>query len=204
MVISKALLFKIPNHVTLKNVQQEEIEELVAVSKRGDSSAFGKLYDLFVNQIYRYVYYRVGKEEAEDLTELVFLKTWENIRQYKSGKRSFSSWIFRIAHNVVVDYYRSNNYQAELHENIKDERLEMQTMERAHRHFDQSLLNEAMRGLKDHYRQIIILKYINELSYEEIGYIMGKSQASLRILQFRALKSLRNILESSGISQEDV
>lgn len=190
--------------MALRNVQQEEIERLVATSKRGDPSAFGKIYDLFVNQIYRYIYYRAGKEEAEDLTELVFLKTWENIRQYKPGKRSFSSWIFRIAHNVVVDYYRSNNYQAELHENIKDERLEMQTVSRAHRHFDQTLLSSAMRELKDHYRQIIILRYINELSYEEIGYIMGKSQAGLRILQFRALKSLRNILESNGISEEDV
>lgn len=181
-------------------ISDPEIEILVAASQRGDSGAFGKLYDFFVSSIYRYVYYRVGSEEAEDLTELVFLKTWENIRTYRQDNRRFSAWLFRIAHNVVVDFYRSNHFQGILSEDLPDLRKEANSIERAHRHFDQQLLGQAMKNLKDHYRQILILKYMNDLSNEEIGQIMGRSQAALRILQYRALKSLKRALENMGFS----
>lgn len=190
-----------------KTIQQgdvDKIDKLVVASRNGDADAFGELYDAFVDQIYRYIYYRVGAEEAEDLTELVFLKTWENIKKYHADGGSFSSWIFRIAHNIVIDHYRSQNGDGKLHENIKDHRIEAYTQHRAHRHFDQTLLQDAMKELKGHYRQIIILKYVNELSYDEIETIMNRSQAALRILQFRALKSLRKILEDKGISSKDV
>ncbi|MBI2638874.1 sigma-70 family RNA polymerase sigma factor [Candidatus Peregrinibacteria bacterium] len=176
-----------------------EIEALVGKSQRGDSESFGKIYDLFVGPIYRYLYYRVGAEEAEDLTELVFLKTWESIRSYRP-KRRFSAWLFRIAHNITVDFYRSNHFKDELSEDIPDLRIEANSIERAHRHFDQQILGQAMKELKDHYRQILILKYMNDLSNEEIAQIMGRSQAALRILQFRALKSLKRVLEKMGIS----
>ncbi len=177
-----------------------EIESLVAASQRGRSEAFGKLYDLFVDPIYRYLYYRAGAAEAEDLTELVFLKTWENIRSYRPRNRRFSAWLFRIAHNVVVDFYRSNHFKAELSEDIPDLRIEADSINRTHRHFDQKILGRAMKELKDHYRQILVLKYMNDLSNEEIAQIMGRSQAALRILQFRALKSLKCVLESMGVN----
>ena len=188
----------------ISDKSQADIEQLVSAAQKGDSNAFGTLYDLFVNQIYRYVYFRVGAQEAEDLTELVFLKTWENIRQYRSNNRSFSSWLFRIAHNIVVDYYRSNRVNGELTEEYEDHRAEANTPHRAHMHFDQTLLSQIMHELKDHYRQILVLKYINDLSYEEIGFIMERSPSALRILQFRALKNLRHILKKRGISETDI
>ncbi len=183
---------------------EAQIEELVLASQRGESDAFGKLYDIFVDSIYRYIYFRVGTEEAEDLTELVFLKTWENIKHYKKSTHTFSSWLFRIAHNLVVDYYRAHRHNGELTEDLQDFREEANTPARTHRHFDQTALAAGMKDLKDTYRQILILKYVNDLSYEEIGFIMDRSQAALRILQFRALKNLRRIIEKMGISEEDV
>lgn len=185
-------------------MDREEIEQLVISSQKGESDAFAKLYDIFVNPIYRYMYYRIGKHDAEDLTELVFLKTWENIQKYYRGKHSFSSWLFRIAHNVVIDYYRSKRTEEELSEDTEDSRAQESTMNNAKRHFNEELLGEGMAQLKDHYRQILILKYVNDFSNEEIASIMGRSQAALRILQFRALKSLKNILERKGISASDV
>lgn len=178
-----------------------QIEEHVLASQRGDSDAFAKVYDHFVAPIYRYVHYRVGPKDAEDLTELVFLKTWENIRQYKKGKHSFSAWIFRIAHNVVIDHYRSRRSDDELTENVEDHRIESLAATRVHRRIDRELLDAAMVELKDHYRQILILKYINDLTNEEIGFVTGKSQASLRILQFRALRSLKRVLERHGVTE---
>lgn len=180
--------------------KQERIEALVATAQAGSSEAFAKLYDIFVDPIYRYIYYRAGSVEAEDLTELVFLKTWENIRQYRSGKHHFSAWIFRIAHNIVVDFYRSKDTYDELPENIEDQRIEASAMHRAHRSLDRGVLDRAMMELKDSYRQIVVLKYLNDLSNDEIAEILGRSQSAVRILQFRALKKLRRILERMGIS----
>lgn len=178
---------------------KDEIERLVSASQSGESDAFGKLYDSFVDPIYRYMYYRVRSDEAEDLTELVFLKTWENIQQYKKGKSSFSSWIFRIAHNIVVDHYRAHRPINELSPEHMDQRLEAVTPTRAHQRFDKELLEVAMKELRDDYRQVLILKFMNDLSNEEIGVIMERSQAALRILQFRALRSLKRVLEKMGV-----
>jgi RNA polymerase sigma-70 factor (ECF subfamily) len=183
----------------IKN-SKREIEVLVVKAQAGDGDAFGKLYDLFVNPIYRYMFYRVGQSDAEDLTEMVFLKTWEHIKQYRPGQHSFSAWIFRIAHNLVVDNYRAHYNKEELTENIQDHRKEANTTEMARDHFANTNLEKAMQKLKDQYRQILVLKYINDMSNEEIVEITGKSHASLRILQFRALRSLRRIMEDMGIT----
>ena len=185
-------------------LNNEEIEAFVVTSQQGDSDAFAKIYDLFVDRIYRYVYYRVGATDAEDLTELIFLKTLENIRQYRPGTNTFSSWLFRIAHNVVIDHYRAHDQSDELSENVKDERPAAQIQQRADNAITHEVLTEAMKQLKDDYRQIIILKYLNEFSNDEICEIMGRSHAALRILQFRALKTLRRILEDMGITEFDV
>lgn len=184
--------------------KNEEIENLVLQAQNGSSDAFAKLYDVFVAPIYRYIYYRAKNNAAEDLTELVFLKTWENIRQYRRGMHRFSSWIFRIAHNVVIDYYRSNHIEEELPENVAEYRPELFAQTRAQRSLNSGILYNAMQQLKDHYRQILTLKYINDLSNDEIAEVLGKNSASLRILQFRALKSLRRIFERMGISDFDM
>ncbi|MBP9718602.1 sigma-70 family RNA polymerase sigma factor [Candidatus Gracilibacteria bacterium] len=183
----------------------ERINELVRKSQAGDSEAFGALYEQFITPIYRYIYYRVGAEETEDLTEMVFLKAWENIKQFRFGVHSFSSWIFRIAHNVIVDHYRLSRYNTEeLPENVHDTRVEALASQRAHRSLNGRLISDALAELKDDYRQVVILKYINELSNEEIGVVMERSQASLRILQFRALRMLRKILEERGLTELDL
>lgn len=182
----------------------EQIEQLVAASQNGAADAFGNLYDIFIDRIYRYVYFRIGPRDAEDVTELVFLKTWENISQYRPGK-SFAAWLFRIAHNLVIDFYRASGDRPEmLQDNVKDERTTADAQIRTHRNLNKDLLSRALGKLKDHYRQIIILKYVNELSNEEIGYITGRSQTAIRILQFRALKLLRCELESMGLSETDL
>lgn len=179
----------------------EEIEKLVRKSQKGDQDAFAGIYDIFIDPIYRYVYYRVKSVDAEDLVETVFLKVWENIRQYKPRKKSFSAWIFRIAHNLVVDYYRSSkgNMIEELTPQVPDQSREHNPIRVTQGVLDQDALKEAIGKLKKQYQEVIIYKFINDLSNKEIADILKKSEGSLRILQFRALKALKRELLDMGV-----
>ena len=182
-------------------ISKEEIEDLVLASQAGDHDAFSKIYDVFIDKIYRYVYFRVNADDAEDLVETVFLKVWENLKKYKKKEKTyFSSWIFRIAHNLVVDHYRSykNIDSLELNIQIPDENRQHNPIKNAQNTFDQDTLRRAIANLKKNYQQILIHKFINELSNKEIADILNKSEGSLRILQFRALKALKKELKQMG------
>lgn len=183
-----------------KTISNARIEELVRKSQKGDSKAFAELYDVFVPQIYKYIYYKVKKEDVEDLTETLFLKAWENIRMYKKrSKTNFRSWIYRIAHNLVVDHYRLSREHVPLDTDILSAGGDSNPKETAHEKLNNENLKKAITKLKKPYQQIIILKFINELSNREISVILKKSEGNVRILQFRALKALRQILFEMGI-----
>lgn len=187
---------------------ETKVQELVLRSQNADSGAFGELYDLYIDQIFRYISFRVSEEENEDLTELVFLKAWENIRDYKPGTALFSSWIFRIAHNIIVDYYRVTKVNREqntaLNENVPETRRDFAAENRIHRRIEREVVKEALDKLPEDYRAILILRYINDLEYEEIEHILGRGYAALRILQYRALKALKKELSRLGYSQSDL
>jgi len=179
----------------------KEIEKLVKKSQKGDAEAFAQLYEHFVNPIYRYIFFKVKKEDVEDLTETLFLKAWENIKKYRKKKNTtFKSWIFRIAHNLVVDHYRLTREHSSLDPRLKETRREANPIERADLTLNNENLKEAIGKLKKSYQQVIILKFINEFSNEEISKTLKKSEGSVRILQFRALKALRHTMEDMGIS----
>lgn len=187
---------------TLESVGRNEmIELLVRRAQAGEVQAFGKLYDHFVDQIYRYIYFRVPKDDAEDLTEMVFLRAWEKIHQYKEGQKSFSAWIFRISHNLVVDTYRfgKDKETSELTPDIPEHRRENNPIEMTEEKLHSDFLKDALAKIKPKYRQIIILKFINELSNKEISDVIKKSEGGVRILQFRALKALKVELASKGV-----
>jgi len=184
----------------LKN-RKEEIEVLVKASQDGDHDAFSELYDIFIDPIYRYVYFRVNAVDAEDLVETVFLKVWENIQKYKKKKKIyFSSWIFKIAHNLVVDYYRSHKDidSLELNIQIPDQNRQHNPIKSTQNILNQKTLKFAINKLKKSHQQILIYKFINEFSNREIAELLKKSEGSLRILQFRALKALKKELKDIG------
>lgn len=176
-----------------------KLDALVLDAKNGKTEAFEELYNSFVDQIYRYIYYRVKKEDALDLTETVFLKVWENLKSYKVGRKYFSAWIYRIAHNAVVDHYRLRKETAELQYDIPDEKKDSDPVVFVERGIGNEVLMKAVSKLKPKYQQIVILKYINELDNSEIARIMKRSEGNLRILKFRALKSLRQIMTDMNI-----
>jgi RNA polymerase sigma-70 factor, ECF subfamily len=186
-------------HRSLKTPNRE-LAKLVDQAKVGSEEAFAKLYDHFFQPLYRYLYYRVNQEAVEDLLETVFLKAWRGLNGYKHGDAGFSAWIFRIAHNVVVDYYRSNENIYEIPESYADSRREASSTHILEQNLNEENLKKGLEGLSDAYRQIVVLKFINELSNKEIAIILGKSENSVRILQFRALKALKQSLEDMGVT----
>jgi RNA polymerase sigma-70 factor, ECF subfamily len=184
----------------MSKIDKEQIDELVIQAQKGDTDAFAAVYDELVSPIYRYVYFRVNKDDVEDLVELVFLKAWENIHKYKKKKKtSFSSWVFRIAHNLVIDHYRTHKETAELDVNIPSYDREHNPIARAEKALDEENLRKALSFLKDNYKQVLVLKFLEDLSNKEIAKVMKKSEGSLRILQMRALNALKDVLANMGI-----
>ncbi len=172
---------------------QSESVRLIKRAAGGDFEAFGELYSIYLDRIYRYVFYQImDKMTAEDVTEEVFLKAWKAIGSCRDKEETFSSWLYRIAHNQVIDNLRSQRK----HLSIDMESLaevggpELEAEEKLER---QELLG-TISDLPQNQKQVIILKFIEGLDNREIGRIMGKSQGAIRVLQMRALATLRQKL----------
>jgi len=178
--------------------QIPDLSALVARAQKGDTEAFGQIYDALVKPVYRYIYYRVDAQIAEDLTEETFLKVWQNLKKYKKGKHPFSSWVFKIAHNLVCDYYRKHQSTSEIDENIPAPQDSLHPEQKITVKFTQIQLRKAIKKLPENSQQVIILKYINELDNQSIAKTIGKSEGAIRTIQFRALQQLRSILEEKG------
>jgi len=187
------------------NDNREEIEALVRMAKDGDHHAFAKLYDYLVDPIYRYIFYRVNDVDAEDIVEQVFLKVWQYLGKYKQKKgKYFKAWVFRIAHNLIIDYYRSSKdrHYEELNETLPDHTNDNDPVYSVESNLNNINLKKALKNLKRPFQDVLVYKFINELSNAEIAQIIGKSEGSIRIIQFRALSALKAELKHMGIKSE--
>lgn len=179
---------------------EPEINVLVQKAQSGDTEAFARLYDIFIQPVYRYVFFKVKKEDALDLTESVFLKVWEHLKSYSKLKGAFSSWVFKIAHNIVVDHYRLQRETVNLDDVVlPDENRESDPKFVTENRLNQELLRNALSKLKKKYQDVLVLRYVNGLEHREIARIMRRSEGSLRILKFRALQALKKIMEDMNI-----
>lgn len=182
--------------------KQKQMDLLVEQAQQGDQTAFGLIYDQLIDPIYRYVYFKTPSVEvAEDLTEDVFFKAWKNLKKYKSQGVPFSSWVFRIAHNEVVNFYRQNKEVLELDETWQDYKTENSPENLMERQFIQKEIQIALRDLPEQQAQAVILKYINDLSNQEISETMNKSETAVRILLSRGLAKLQSILKHKGLEK---
>lgn len=179
-----------------KKGENQNIDSLVELAQKGDTHAFGLLYDEMVKPVYRYIYYRVDPQIAEDLTEETFLKVWQNLKKYKKGPQPFSAWIFRIAHNLVCDHYRQHRETSEIDESLPNTSDAYDPHFQVNVKFNQVRLRKAILQLPPDYQQVIVLKYINELDNTSISLTIGKPEGTVRTIQFRALQKLRVILEN--------
>jgi RNA polymerase sigma factor (sigma-70 family) len=178
--------------------KQSEIAKLVEKAADGDLEAFGELYSIYLAPIYRYVSYQVrDKMTAEDIVEEVFVKAWKAIGTCKGKSQTFSAWLYRIAHNHVVNTLRRMNKRVSL-ESVE---MEIETLievtnpeQEVEAKLAKQELLEAMTCLSQNQRQVIILKFIEGLDNREIAQILGKKEGAIRVLQMRALSRLRQEL----------
>lgn len=167
------------------------------VIKNRDPQAFAALYDLYVGKIYRFIFFKVSKkEDAEDLTSDVFLKTWQYLAEKTDREvKSFSGLIYQVARNVLVDWYR---LRASRPETPLDLAPEISVDEKAFAALDvnqaASEVLKVVRQLKQEYQEIILLRYIEELSIKEISHILKKSPVSVRVTLHRAITVLKKAL----------
>lgn len=171
-------------------------EYLVQQAVDGNQSAFTQLYDIYFDRIYRYIYVRVRKQaEAEDLTQEVFIKALKAIGSYKIGKAPFASWLFRVAHNQVIDYVRkySKNLETSLDEAPPSVGAE-DPVAMIERKFEIAELNAAMMELSPAQQEVISLRFIAELPIADVARILGKREGTVKALQFNGTASLRRLL----------
>jgi RNA polymerase sigma-70 factor (ECF subfamily) len=157
-----------------------------------DQEAFGELYDRHVVRVYRHLYYMVGNAaEAEDLAAQTFLKAWEAVPRYQVRGAPFVSWLLRIAHNLGVSHLRARRETAQVHEGIVDDKPRRDPEWACEQAADEELVRQAILGLREEQRQVIVLRFIEDLDYREVAEIIGKSVAAIRVIQHRALNALR-------------
>jgi len=174
----------------------QQLEILVRRAGAGDESAFGQIYDLYFEKVYKFVYFRVNhRQAAEDLVSEIFIKVWGKISNIQDTA-SFNGWIFQIARNLVIDYYRSRkqNVDLTLLENVLE--YEDNMVERTNLSFQQKAFLEQLKHLTEEQQLVIKLKFLDELDNEDIAKILGKSEGAIRVIQHRAINELKNLLSS--------
>lgn len=167
-------------------------DDIVRACRRGDTRDFGELYEEYADPIYRFLFYRTfDKELAEDLTSETFVKVIKKIDSFDPARGSFSSWIYRIARNTLIDHVRVEKHDVNL-----DEIVEMGIDERYGEKMDmKDAAQEVLKHLKSfspEQQEIVKLRVWDELSYREISEILGKSEGACKTAFSRAISKLQD------------
>lgn len=187
-------------------MNRTEEQRLVAQAQRGDNEAFAVLYRENVQPIYRYVYHRVSDRQlAEDITGDVFMRAIEGLARYQDTGNPFLAWLYRIAHDRVIDHYRRMNRQP-TESDIEEQPIPIET------DMDVGLVREqisdvlktAIADLTSEQQQVILLRFIEGYRIEKVAGIMGKNANAIKALQHRALRALASRLERSGLDIESI
>ena len=181
-------------------------DEAIILAGQGDKNAFSVLYQRYVKRIYNYIYYRTGSQhDAEDLTERVFFRAMNHIHNYHNRGLPFTAWLYRIAHNLVANWHRDSHRRREVpledHTHTLRQGGDYPEVALVKNQEVQGLL-EAIRKLPEDRQNLIILKFVEHMSNDEIARIMGRSEGAIKSLYHRTLLSLRTDL--TGNSQGEV
>ncbi len=172
-------------------------QELLRRAKAGDEESYGLLYKLYYTPIYRYLFFRTkDKTEAEDLAQGVFVKVFEALPNVEAGMKEPIAYFYTVARNMLIDHYRKQKVRQTVSED------DMEDVPDTHEGIAESLdiifttdkVKETLKSLTAEQQEVIVLKFVNELSNKEIATTLGKNEDAVRQLQSRALKLLRQKL----------
>ena len=176
-------------------MSDEAIDQLVRRAQAGDAEAFGELFDHYQAPIYRFVASRVGRpSDAEDLTQLVFVKALEALPRYEVRGIPFGGWLFRLARNAIIDNARTRREHADIDGLAPIADAEPGPERRAILRDDMEAVGTAIRELTEDQREVIALRFFAGLSAGEAAEVMGRQAGTIRGLQFRALAAIRRTL----------
>ncbi len=181
----------------IKIIDKEK--ELLTKAVAGNREAFGQLYDLYAPKIFRFIRLKVGSQTlAEDLSSESFLRIWEYLQKEKEIEESFQALLYKVARNLIIDYYKKKSSQEILfnddfnefllNEPARDEIKDKEVADQIHK---------ALINIKEEYQDVLIWYYIDGLSASEIAKLMGKSQGAIRVLIHRGLESLKKHLQKN-------
>lgn len=189
-----------PNNVVKKFKNKQALGRL----KSHDREAFVKAYDENINDIHRFVYFKIGnKEEANDLTSMVFLKTWNHIQNNSlEDSKTLRALLYKIARNTIIDYYRETGNKITASLDDEDHKIDVvddsvDPQEKIDSEANLELIKSKLPLLKEEYREVIIMKFINDLTLEEISDISGKKIGNIRVILHRALGALKGLIEAN-------
>lgn len=191
--------------MSINPVRKFKDKQTLSKLKSRDKEAFIRVYDDNVKDIHRFVYFKIGsREEADDLTSMIFLKAWNHIQNKTlEDAKTLRALLYKIARNAIVDYYRETGNKVTASLDDENHQIEVtdeseNPQERLDRAADLELIKAKLPLLKEEYREIIIMKFINDLSLEEIAEISEKSKGNVRVLLHRALNALRELVEADA------
>lgn len=173
--------------MAINNISEQELVSRFRLDKK---EAFSDVYDFYIERIYKFIYFKtMNREVAEDISSLVFLKAYQSLDKYREN--NFSAWLYKITRNSVIDYYRQqrDNFDIDDYWDLKDEGEGADI--KADRSIKIDQIKDLMQSFKSEERDIIIMRFWQDMSYREIALIIGKQEGAVKMMLGRSLKKLK-------------
>ena len=182
--------------MNISSKDQTHLRELIIQAKNGDSSAFEEVYKTYYTPLYRYIYSRVkNTDEAEDLTQTVFIKVWNALPNWNESHTSPLSFFFTVAKNSMIDFFRKASNREIVSDELILKHVDLNTESDKDSNANElkEVLEKLIIQLSEEQQEIITLYYTNDFTYKEIASITGKREDAIRQIHSRAIKKLRTL-----------
>lgn len=179
-----------------RSLEKARLEQILPKAQAGSNDALSEIYNTYFERLYRFIFYRVShKETAEDLTEDVFIKIFKNLSKLEQAG-AFEGWLFQIARNQVIDYYRSKKQTVALEDVENTLEYETNIVDIVNLKTEQIIFVKLLKELNDEQQQVIKLKFLEDLENDVIAQIMNKTEGAIRVIQHRAIAKLKELIDN--------
>lgn len=181
----------------MADLPAQSLEQLIIQAQAGKQEALAELYETYFLRVYRFIFYRVShKETAEDLTEDTFIKAFNSLSKLKAIG-AFEGWLFQIARNLVIDYYRKKKQLIPLDAIENTLEYETNVVDIINLQIEQSILLKLLKELNDEQQSVIKMKFIEELDNSTIAQLLDKTEGAIRVIQHRAISKLKELFQNN-------